>query len=412
MLSSLFLLAAASVAVAVPAPQFLNIPGLPTGILSCPTPATLPKYNNTRLPNPFAFNDGTAVRSIEDWVCRRAQISALVQGYEAGYLPPRPSIVHANFTQNGTTATLGVTAGFANKTISFTSNIIYPAGKPPLGGWPLLLAYGGPSIPVPAGVAVLDYNNDALGVQNSLSSRGQGLFFDLYGSSASASAMTAWVWGLSRVIDAIELTPKANINLFKLAVTGCSRNGKGALMAGAFETRIALTIPQESGSGGDTCWRLSKFEQDSGDVVQQATEIVQENVWFSPTFDQYVNSISTLPYDHHMLAAMVAPRALISFENTDFEWLSPLSGFGCMTAAHTVYTALGIPQNHGFVQGGNHSHCAFPANQNDQLNAFFDKFLLNKNANTNIFTTNGLFNGTVWDPSVWINWKTPRLSLI
>ena len=65
--------------------------------------------------------------------------------------------------------------------------------------------------------------------------------------------MTAWVWGVSRIIDALELSPRANINLNKLAVTGCSRDGKGALMAGAFETRIALTIPQESGSGGDTC---------------------------------------------------------------------------------------------------------------------------------------------------------------
>jgi hypothetical protein len=106
---------------------------------------------------------------------------------------------------------------------------------------------------------------------------------------------------------------------------------------------------------------------------------------------------------------MVAPRALISFENTDFEWLSPLSGFGCMTAAHTVYQALGIPQNHGFVQGGNHSHCLFPTTQDNQLSAFFDKFLLDKDADTNIFTTNGLFNGTVWNPSDWIDWKTSRL---
>ena len=69
--------------------------------------------------------------------------------------------------------------------------------------------------------------------------------------------MTAWVWGASRIIDALEATPKANINLSKLAVTGCSRDGKGALMAGAFEPRFALTIPQESGSGGDTCVRLT-----------------------------------------------------------------------------------------------------------------------------------------------------------
>jgi len=67
-------------------------------------------------------------------------------------------------------------------------------------------------------------------------------------------------------------------------------------------------------------------------VVQQATEIVGENVWFSENFNNYVYNLSVLPYDHHELAGMVAPRGLISYENTDFEWLSPLSSYGCMTA--------------------------------------------------------------------------------
>jgi hypothetical protein len=245
--------------------------------------------------------------------------------------------------------------------------------------------------------------------------------------------MTAWVWGISRVIDGLEANPSANINLNKLAVTGCSRDGKGALMAGAFEPRIALTIPQESGSGGDTCvsdislhglrltcadglgtisqWRLSKFEQDSGDVVQEAVEIVQENVWFSPNFTNFVHNISTLPYDHHLLAALVAPRALISFENTDFEWLSPLSAWGCMNAAHTVFEALGIPENHGFLQQGGHAHCAFPDNQTAPLFAFFDKFLLGQqNVSTDFFATNDVFNGTVWNSTFWIDWKTPKLT--
>jgi len=377
----------------------------------CLTPSTLPKFNNTKLPNPFLFNDGTRVRTKDDFTCRQKQMAALIQGYEAGTLPPRPQIVEPSFTRNGSTATLNVTTGFEHNTISFAQTITFPEGTAPERGWPLLIVYSGLSIPVPDGIATLVFNNDAIAEQNDQSSRGVGLFFDLFGSNATASSMTAWVWAVSRIIDSLEMTPKAGINLEKIGVTGCSRDGKGALMAGAFEPRIALTIPQESGSGGDTCWRLSKFEQDSGDVVQQATEIVVENVWFSVNFDNYVNDISVLPYDHHSLAALVAPRALLSFENTDVEWLSPLSAFGCMTAAHTVFEALGIPDNHGFVQAGNHSHCDFPESQNADLFAFFDKFLLDeKNATTaNILTTNGLFNGTVWDASEWIDWSTPRL---
>lgn len=247
--------------------------------------------------------------------------------------------------------------------------------------------------------------------QNDQSSRGVGLFFDLFGVNATASSMTAWVWGVSRIIDALEETPSAKINTEKIGVTGCSRDGKGALMAGAFEPRIALTLPQESGSGGDVCWRLSLFEQNSGQDVQTATEIVQENVWFSTNFDNYVNTLEVLPYDHHMLAAMVAPRGIISFENTDVVWLSPLSAFGCMTAAHTVFEALGIASNHGFAQVGNHSHCEWPASLTPALDSFIGKFLLGQNnVTTDVFTTNNAFNNVTWDAADWIKWKTPRLT--
>jgi hypothetical protein len=246
--------------------------------------------------------------------------------------------------------------------------------------------------------------------QNDLTSRGQGLFFDLFGSNATASAMSAWVWGVSRIIDALERTPQAPVNVNKIGVTGCSRDGKGALMAGAFEPRIALTIPQESGSGGDTCWRLSKFEQDSGQVVQEAVEIVQENVWFSANFENFVHEVDALPYDHHLLAGMIAPRPMISYENTDFEWLSPLSAFGCMSAAHTIWQALGVPNNHAFVQVGGHAHCAFPESLNPTLFAFINRFLLDEPANTTIFETNDQFAGVPWVPSNWTGWITPRLS--
>lgn len=222
--------------------------------------------------------------------------------------------------------------------------------------------------------------------------------------------MTAWVWGVSRVIDVLETTSAASINTSKLAVTGCSRDGKGALMAGAFEPRIALTIPQESGSGGDACWRISKYESSKGSQVQTATEIVTENVWFSSNFNNYVNNLNVLPYDHHLLAALVAPRALISYANTDYVWLSPLASYGCMTAARTVYQALGVSQNVGFEQVGGHSHCAWPSSLTPTLNAFFNKFLLGQSVSTDEWSTNNQFNGVSWTQSDWIDWTTPTLS--
>ncbi|KAI0360862.1 hypothetical protein OH77DRAFT_1418893 [Trametes cingulata] len=383
----------------------------PTGpAAACATPATIPNYSNTKLPNPFLFDDGTPVKTAADWECRRAQINALIQGYEAGALPGKPALVSAQFSKSGTTGTLSITVSNAGKSINFAPTITFPSGTPPASGWPLVIAYDGLSIPVPSNIAVMTYANSAMAQQNDQSSRGVGLFYNLYGSSATASAMTAWAWGVSRIIDALEQTPSAQIDTKRIAVTGCSRNGKGALMAGALEPRVALTIPQESGSGGDACWRLSKYEQDQGSVVQTATEIVTENVWFSTNFANYVNNLSVLPYDHHLLAAMIAPRPMISFENTDYVWLSPLSSFGCMTAAHTVWDALGVADHHGFEQVGGHAHCAWPSSLTPQLNAFFDRFLLNQNVNTSFFASNMVFNGVTWNQAQWIDWTTPKLN--
>jgi cephalosporin-C deacetylase-like acetyl esterase len=140
-------------------------------------------------------------------------------------------------------------------------SITYPSsGKGP---YPAIIAYGGASIPIPTGVAVITFNNDDIAAQINTGSRGQGKFYTLYGSNHSAGAVMAWTWGLSRIVDALEMTPSANINPKRLGVTGCSRNGRGALAAGAFEERIALTIPQESGPGGSGCWRLAQAMKNS-----------------------------------------------------------------------------------------------------------------------------------------------------
>ncbi|EIW63683.1 uncharacterized protein TRAVEDRAFT_26272 [Trametes versicolor FP-101664 SS1] len=383
-------------------------PTSPAG--ACATASTVSGFSNAKLPNPFIFNDGTPVQSAADWQCRSQQLLALIQGYEAGALPGKPSSLTASLSKSGTSGTLTITASNSGSSITFAPKITFPSGNPPAGGWPLLIVYEGLSIPVPAGIATLIFENSDMAQQNDAStSRGVGLFYNLYGKTATASAMTAWAWGVSRIIDALEQTPSANINTQKIGVTGCSRNGKGALMAGALEPRIALTIPQESGSGGDACWRLSKYEQDQGSVVQTATEIVTENVWFSTNFANYVNNLNTLPFDHHSLAALIAPRPMISFENTDYVWLSPLSSFGCMTAAHTVWDALGVADHHGFEQVGGHAHCAWPSSLTPQLNAFFNRFLLGQNVSTTFFDSNKVFNGVTWNAAQWIDWTTPQL---
>jgi hypothetical protein len=338
------------------------------------------------------------VISLDDWQCRKQELSAIFQQDEIGEMPLAPESITATYSDGQ----LGITASDRGKSIIFNVSISGQGN----GATPAIIAYDGGSIPIPDGVATISFSISQIAAQQGSSSRGQGLFYELYGSDASTGAMMAWAWGVSRIIDALETTPAANIDTSRIGVTGCSRNGKGAFVAGAFEPRVKLTIPQESGSGGAACWRISDYQQSQGLNVQTAAEIVTENVWFSTAFDNYATDSDSLPVDHHMLAGLVAPRPLFVIENLDYEWLGTLSCYGCMTAGRKIYTALNATDSMGFSQVSGHSHCQFPSFREAELFAFINRFLLDKDADTDIFHSDGNFN---FDVQQWIPWSVPVL---
>jgi hypothetical protein len=302
--------------------------------------------------------------------------------------------------------TLSITASEGGKSISFSASISGNTGSTSM---PAIIGIGGISIPRPAGVAQINFNNDDMAAQANTGSRGQGKFYTLYGSGHSASAMMAWAWGVGRVIDALEITTGHNIDVKKLAVSGCSRNGKGAYIAGAFNPRIWLTIPQESGSGGAGSWRISNAMKSAGIDTQTAQQIITENVWFSKDFEQYVNRVNDLPTDHHLLAGLVAPRPLLIIEASSPDWLGPRSTWGAQNVGRKIYDALGITDYMGVSQAGGHNHCAFPSSQQPELTAFFNRFLKNGNDNTNVLKTDGA-NQHGYKEADWVDWTTPTLS--
>jgi hypothetical protein len=255
-------------------------------------------------------------------------------------------------------------------------------------------------------VATITFDNNDIAAQQDASSRGQGKFYDLYGSTHPAGALIAWAWGVSRLIDALEITPTANIDVARLGVTGCSRNGKGALIAGAFDERIALTLPQESGAGGSGCWRVADYMVSSGTTVETLAAITSENCWFRSSFNQFATTAVRLPFDHHMVAGLVAPRGLLMIENTDQVWLGNLSCYTCGMTANRIWQALGAPENMGFSQYGHAVHCEFVSQQQPELTAFITKFLLNGTADTNVLKTSGSYT---LDEALWIDWTTPTL---
>ncbi len=370
-----------------------------------PMPSYSSLVDNPRFPDPFEFMDGSRMTSKNDWTCRRAEISALAQEFEFGTKPGKPSSVTGSYSNNRIT----VTCSNGGSSISFSCSISYPSsGRAP---YPAIIGIGASSLNnsllSSLGVAVINFPNDEIANQSGASSRGRGKFYNLYGSNHSAGALIAWAWGVSRLIDALETTPAANIDASRIGVTGCSRNGKGALACGAFDERVVLTIPQESGSGGAASWRVSDYQKSQGQNVQTLSQIVGENCWFRENFSQFRNTATKLPFDHHMIEGLCAPRALLVIENTSMEWLGNLSTYTTARVAHMIWEALGAPDKMGFSQVGHSDHCGFPSSQNSDLQAYVEKFLVGSgSANTNIMKTDGGFS---FDQARWVDWAIPTL---
>ena len=72
----------------------------------------------------------------------------------------------------------------------------------------------------------------------------------------------AWAWGASRIVDYLETDPSIDKN--KLIITGVSRTGKAALIAGAFDDRWAMVAPVASSGGGTPAYRYSGSVPDRG----------------------------------------------------------------------------------------------------------------------------------------------------
>lgn len=146
-----------------------------------------------------------------------------------------------------------------------------------------------------------------------------------------------------------------------------------ALFAGAFDERIALTIAQEPGGGGVDAWRVSET---LGNVETLGRT---SYAWFLESMRQFAGkNVNRLPIDHHELAALIAPRALLVLGNTDYEWLAEESNYVSCQAARMVWKAFGIEDRMGFSIQGGHMHCMLPESQSPEVEAFIDKFLLGK----------------------------------
>lgn len=220
----------------------------------------------------------------------------------------------------------------------------------------------------------------------------------LYPEQTEMGSYCAWSWGISRLIDGLEkVEKKSRIDLSHLAISGCSFAGKMALFAGAFDERIALTIAREPGGGGVNAWRVSE-------TLENVETLGRTNyAWFLESMRQFAGkNVNRLPIDHHELAALIAPRALLVLGNTDYEWLAEESNYVSCQAARMVWKAFGIEDRMGFSIQGGHMHCMLPKSQYPEVEAFIDKFLLGKTDVDTFVTKADMFEDM--DYLKWMPW--------
>jgi hypothetical protein len=368
------------------------------------------------LPDPFRSSNGWRDTSFQSWEQRRNEIKAAIEKYEIG---PKPDCsdctITASYTPPASTGkgTLTVNVTRNGKTLTLASGVYIPSGMGS-GPFPALIAMtffsfgNGPNYgSLPSSVfsslpiATVDFlHNQVTNYSfSSPSDHSTDPFYQLYpelcagkcNGTSNSGQYAAWAWGVSRLIDGIEIASHQAVNplpidMKHLAVTGCSYAGKMALFAGAFDERIALTIAQENGGGGAPSWRISHEIEPQGSVE----DIDDTNYdWFGGQMHQFAGeNVYKLPEDHHELMAMVVPRALLETGNTDFYWLSNRSNYISARATQRIYNTFGIGDRFGFYIDGGHQHCATLPAEAPAIAAFVNKFMLGQsNMNSDIEVT-------------------------
>ena len=232
-------------------------------------------------------------------------------------------------------------------------------------------------------------------------------------NGSNSGEYAAWSWGISRLIDGIQIAAQAATNPIPLdtghsAVTGCSYAGKMAMWGGALDERIALTISQENGGGGAPSWRISHEIETQGSV-EDVNDTDYD--WFDSTQLTYTGAgVYKLPEDHFELMALVAPRALLQTGDANYYWLGDRSATFDSLATQAIYDNYGIDDRFNYYIDTVHFHCVVPAYQQNATQPIINRFMFGQNVATNVKVSEQFADALqpgaqpTWDPKMWTAW--------
>ena len=348
-----------------------------------PAPVTLaPNYDEQRvghytLPDPLLLPDHTTVNRADAWESGpRNRVLTLFKENVYGQMPGRPVRMHAAVQRVDTAVLNGramrkliriwfgagtdvpymdvmlylpqrtqrvpvfLALNYGNHTISPDPTIPLPEAETP-GADSLAIRRGAFArrwpveqlIDADIGLATANYadlepdrpTGWQTGIRTTLA-RPLGLKYDQW------SAIGAWAWGMSRILDYLETDPAVDAG--RVFLQGHSRLGKAALWAGANDRRFALVISNSSGEGGAALAR-----RNYGETIGLMTE--KFPYWFINRYATYATHVADLPVDQHELLALIAPRPLYVTSAALDNWADQRGEFLGLQAASPVYRLYG-----------------------------------------------------------------------
>ena len=299
-----------------------------------PLPSDLPIVAEP--PDAFTTFDGRAITTADEWqTIRRPELARMFAFYEYGFAPPAPAMV---------TSTMIASALVEAGTIDYREYEVRfgPDGAPPLYLAVFLPATAAQPVPVLVGPNACGNQtittapevrvspgwiesscDPARGSQATrfpiaeLAARGYG-FATFHQSDIDPDdgrdeehadgvhphfvidepadvqwgTLAAWAWGVSRAVDVLVMQP--GIDATRIASVGHSRRGKVALLAAAYDARIAMAFPHQSGTGGATLTR-----SDLGEPVSSINLVYPH--WFDTVYKAFSDDEHRLPIDQHLL---------------------------------------------------------------------------------------------------------------
>jgi len=323
--------------------------------------AAAPQRVSAPLPDPLTAPDGTRITTDERWTKeQRPHILELFRTHVYGRAPvDRPERMSFEVREE-TASTFGGKARRKLVRISYAgpggeghvdATIYYPTSVTPAGCFVLIdnrtreiidQAEAKPTEFWPVErIVSRGYATAAFHYSDTAADRTADQFksgvFPIFGPSPrqpdSWGALGAWAWGASRVIDFLVAEP--SLAGKPIAVAGHSRGGKAALWCGAQDSRVALTISNDSGQGGAALTRRKR-----GESIEVITRVFP--YWFAENYRRFADHETDLPVDQHMLLALIAPRLVYVASARDDTWADPTAEFGACVEAAPVFQLFGL----------------------------------------------------------------------